>query len=168
VIQAVAVYCAGVDTLAVISMALSSSQGSIRMMGVQALRYASSMTGYTAVADAGGTITLPNGKTLDIPEADIGFSMPAEFAEHSGCWIAWPRRPDVWRDGGRPARQAFTDVITAVARFEPVTVIAHSEQVSRQQRLGSKSSRTMCRLQALQQPSCLAKHAQVCKQQQNE
>jgi hypothetical protein len=135
-------------------MALSSSQGSIRMMGVQALRYASSMTGFTAAADAGGTITLPNGKTLGIPEGDISFSMPAEFAEHSGCWIAWPRRPDVWRDGGRPARQAFTDVITAVARFEPVTVIAHSEQVSTQQmgsfnRMGINSDRMLCRFKQL-------------------
>jgi agmatine deiminase len=56
--------------------------------------------------------------------------MPAEFAPHSGCWIAWPKRPDVWRDQRRPAKQAFTDVITALARFEPVTVIAHRDQVN--------------------------------------
>jgi len=101
-------------------------------MGTQALRYASSMSGYavSAAADAGSTITLPNGKTLDVPEGDISFSMPAEFAPHSGCWIAWPKRPDVWRDQGKPAKQAFTEVITAVARFEPVTVVAHKDQVS--------------------------------------
>lgn len=112
-------------------MALSSGRGSIRLMGLQALQYASSMAGYAvSAADAGSTITLPNGKTLDIPEADISFSMPADFAPHSGCWIAWPKRPDVWRDQRRPAKQAFTDVITAVARFEPVTVIAHRDQVN--------------------------------------
>lgn len=114
-------------------MALSSSRGSIRLMGLQALTYASSMAGFTTSAAAaeptGSTITLPNGKTLDIPKSDISFSMPAEYAPHSGCWIAWPKRPDVWRDQGRPAKQAFMEVITAVARFEPVTVVAHRDQV---------------------------------------
>lgn len=99
------------------------------MMGCQALRYASSMAGYTVAAAYSSTISLPNGKTLDVPQGDISFRMPAEFAPHSGCWIAWPKRHDVWRDQGRPAKQAFTDVITAVARFEPVTVIAHRDQV---------------------------------------
>jgi hypothetical protein len=105
----------------------SSSHGSIRLMGLQALSYASSIAGYAV--SAGSSITLPNGKTLEIPESDIPFSMPAEFEPHSGCWIAWPKRPDVWRDQERPAKKAFTDVITAVARFEPVTVIAHRDQV---------------------------------------
>jgi hypothetical protein len=107
------------------AMALSSSHGSIRLMGLQALRYASSMSGHAV----GSTITLPNAKKLEVPEGSITFSMPAEWAAHSGCWIAWPKRPDVWRDSGRPAKQAFTEVITAVARFEPVTVVAHRDQV---------------------------------------
>ncbi|KAI8476561.1 MAG: hypothetical protein J3K34DRAFT_453147 [Monoraphidium minutum] len=50
--------------------------------------------------------------------------MPAEWAPHAGTWMAWPTRLDVWRAGAAPARAAFTDVILAIARFEPVTVIA--------------------------------------------
>jgi agmatine deiminase len=55
------------------------------------------------------------------PAAD-GYRMPAEFEPHSGCWLAWPERPDNWRDGARPAQAAFAAVATAIARSEPVTV----------------------------------------------
>jgi hypothetical protein len=125
---------------------LSNGQGSIRLLGTQALRYASCMgpaaasqpglsttppaAAAAAAADMSASITLPSsGKTLDVPAQDISFTMPAEFAPHSGCWIAWPRRTDVWRQQRQPARQAFTAVIEAVARFEPVTVVAHRDQV---------------------------------------
>ena len=54
--------------------------------------------------------------------AHDGFSMPAEFAPHAGCWMLWPERPDNWRLGALPAQQAFVDVATAIARFEPVTM----------------------------------------------
>lgn len=49
-----------------------------------------------------------------------GFYMPAEFAPHAGCWMLWPERPDVWREGAIPAQRAFVEVATAIARFEPV------------------------------------------------
>ena len=28
--------------------------------------------------------------------------MPGEFEPHAGTWMAWPRRPDNWRDGAGP------------------------------------------------------------------
>ena len=61
-------------------------------------------------------------KTLDSTPLADGFSMPAEFAPHAGCWMLWPERPDNWRLGALPAQQAFANVATAIARFEPVTV----------------------------------------------
>jgi hypothetical protein len=24
--------------------------------------------------------------------ADLGYTMPAEWAPHAGCWMAWPKR----------------------------------------------------------------------------
>ena len=60
--------------------------------------------------------------TLDSTPAHDGFWMPAETAPHAGCWMLWPERPDNWREGARPASQAFTAVAAAIARFEPVTV----------------------------------------------
>ena len=77
------------------------------------------------------SFTMPTGKQL--PSAsprDVAFRMPAEFEPHDGCWVAWPRRADVWRDGGAPAKAAFEGVVRAIARFEPVTVIADDEHVS--------------------------------------
>ncbi|MDE2136445.1 MAG: agmatine deiminase [Gammaproteobacteria bacterium] len=61
-------------------------------------------------------------RTLGSTPATDGFSMPAEFAPHAGCWLLWPERPDNWRDAARPAQLAFAQVAGAIARFEPVTV----------------------------------------------
>jgi agmatine deiminase len=55
--------------------------------------------------------------------------MPGEFEPHAGTWMAWPRRPDNWRAGAGPAREAFAAVAEAVARSEPVTVAAHPDDV---------------------------------------
>jgi agmatine deiminase len=60
--------------------------------------------------------------THDSTPAADGFSMPAEWAPHAGCWMLWPERPDNWRDGALPAQRAFAAVATAIARFEPVSV----------------------------------------------
>lgn len=61
-------------------------------------------------------------KTLESTPLADGFSMPAEFAPHAGCWLLWPERPDNWRAGAQPAQQAFAEVAAAIARFEPVSV----------------------------------------------
>jgi agmatine deiminase len=50
--------------------------------------------------------------------------MPAEWEAHAGCWMAWPERPDTWRQAAGPARQAFAAVAEAIVATEPVTVVA--------------------------------------------
>jgi agmatine deiminase len=55
------------------------------------------------------------------PQGD-GFRMPGEFEPHEGCWLLWPERPDNWRWGAKPAQRAFTEVATAISRFERVTM----------------------------------------------
>src|SRR5580704_17824768 len=67
-------------------------------------------------------------RTLESTPAADGFHMPAEFAPHSGCWLLWPERPDNWREGARPAQQAFAQVAQAIAQFEPVTIGASRSQ----------------------------------------
>ncbi len=57
------------------------------------------------------------------PKQD-GFRMPGEFEPQSGIWMIWPERNDNWRDGAKPAQQAFANVAKAIADFEPITVIA--------------------------------------------
>ncbi len=61
-------------------------------------------------------------QTHDSKPAADGFSMPAEYAPHAGCWMLWPERQDNWRAGALPAQEAFAQVAAAIARFEPVTV----------------------------------------------
>jgi agmatine/peptidylarginine deiminase len=67
--------------------------------------------------------------------------MPAEFEPHDGCWVAWPRRADVWRGGGAPAKAAFAGVVRAIRRFEPVTVVADKEHVELSLRSQASRSR---------------------------
>lgn len=111
-------------------MLLASSRGGVRLLGTQALSYAAAASGAASAAGVQpATITLPNGKALELAEGDVEFAMPPEWAAHSGCWVAWPRRHDVWRDAAGPAKAAFGDVIRAIAQFEPVTVVAPAEQV---------------------------------------
>jgi len=60
--------------------------------------------------------------TIDSTPAADGLRMPAEFEAHSGCWMLWPERPDNWRLGAAPAREAFAAVAEAINASEPVTV----------------------------------------------
>lgn len=69
--------------------------------------------------------------TIDSTPAADGFRMPAEFEPHSGCWMAWPERPDNWRDRARPAQEAFAAVAEAIAVTEPVTMVASGAQLER-------------------------------------
>jgi agmatine deiminase len=54
--------------------------------------------------------------------------MPGEFEPHSGCWMAWPERPDNWRLGAKPAQEAYAAVATAIAGSEPVTMAVSDAQ----------------------------------------
>jgi agmatine deiminase len=53
----------------------------------------------------------------------LGLRQPAEWSPHANCWIGWPERWDNWRLGAEPAQQAVTQVVAAIAEFEPVTVV---------------------------------------------
>jgi agmatine deiminase len=53
------------------------------------------------------------------------WSMPAEWAEHERTLIAWPTRTELWGDQIGRAKQCYTQVITEVARFEPVMLVAN-------------------------------------------
>ncbi|MBS1842902.1 MAG: agmatine deiminase [Actinobacteria bacterium] len=68
---------------------------------------------------------------LDSTPAADGFRMPAEWEPHSGCWMAWPERPDNWRLGAEPAQDAYAAVATAIAASEPVTMAVSDGQYER-------------------------------------
>ena len=54
---------------------------------------------------------------------EAGYAMPAEWERHERCWMAWPHRSDLWDDLGRTQR-GYASVARAIARFEPVTMLA--------------------------------------------
>jgi agmatine deiminase len=55
---------------------------------------------------------------------EAGFRMPAEWARHERCWMAWPYRPELWGGDLGETQKAYARVAGAIAAFEPVTMIA--------------------------------------------
>jgi len=69
------------------------------------------------------------GRIMRRPVED-GYFMPAEWAPHKRCWMAWPCRVDLWGDHLDAAREATVEVAKTIAEFEPVTMIANPEDVA--------------------------------------
>ena len=61
---------------------------------------------------------------------DDGFFMPAEWAPHRRCWMAWPCNEAVWGDRLQAARELYADIAAAIAAFEPVTMIVRPDLVT--------------------------------------
>jgi agmatine deiminase len=59
---------------------------------------------------------------LETPLA-AGLRMPAEWARHECCWMAWPSRDDQWVDGLAGAQRTYASVARAIQRFEPVRMV---------------------------------------------
>ncbi|MBA2648627.1 MAG: agmatine deiminase family protein [Legionella sp.] len=58
----------------------------------------------------------------------LGFWMPAEWYPHTGCWMAWPCHVPTWTKIGLDrARRAYALVASAIAQYEPVTMLVHPE-----------------------------------------
>ena len=56
--------------------------------------------------------------------------MPAEWAPHSGCWMGWPERESIWHGHIEPARDDYAKVARAIARFEPLTMLADPQHAA--------------------------------------
>ena len=58
--------------------------------------------------------------------------MPAEWARHDGCLMAWPCRDETWPEGGglEAACDAYAAVAQAISAFEPVTMVCRPEDVA--------------------------------------
>ena len=67
-------------------------------------------------------------KRIDSTPKKDGFRMPGEFEPQEKIWMIWPERPDNWRDGAKPAQEAYANVAKAISQFEPVTMIASAAQ----------------------------------------
>ncbi len=54
---------------------------------------------------------------------DDGFAMPAEWAAHRRCWIAWPGPAGTWGERLEAAQDACAEVARTIAEYEAVTVV---------------------------------------------
>ena len=66
----------------------------------------------------------------DTPDMS-GYRWPAEWEPHAATWIAWPHNVETWPNRFAPIPSRFADIIRALARFEPVHVLAGGEMVRR-------------------------------------
>lgn len=57
--------------------------------------------------------------------------MPAEFEPHERTLMCWPRRGEIWNGRIDVAERAYVEVASSIARFEPVTVVAHPSDADR-------------------------------------
>ena len=62
-------------------------------------------------------------KKLTTPAED-GFSMPAEWGPHAGCFVSWPCKEETWCGFFEQSKRAYTEVVKAINKFEPLFVIS--------------------------------------------
>jgi len=55
---------------------------------------------------------------------DLGYRLPGEFEPHARTWMAWPCSEHTYGPHLAEVRWAFVRVAHAIARFEPVTMLA--------------------------------------------
>ena len=59
---------------------------------------------------------------------DRGFYMPAEWVEHSACWMAWPCREGLWANDEGTQRE-YAEVANTIARFEPLKMLVPTHKL---------------------------------------
>ena len=60
--------------------------------------------------------------------------MPAEWEPHERCLMAWPARAALWGDRLEQAKADYAAVASAIARFEPVLMLANPGNDAREAR----------------------------------
>ena len=64
-----------------------------------------------------------------------GFYMPGEWHPHKRCWMAWPSNSAGYSGRFAQAQEAAARVAAAIARFEPVIMLANEADVAHAQAL---------------------------------
>ncbi|WP_203639606.1 agmatine deiminase [Levilactobacillus wangkuiensis] len=66
-------------------------------------------------------------KMKTLPYRD-GFKIVADFEKKQAGYMLWPQRPDNWRDGGKPAQRAFTQLASKLSKYQPMTMLVNENQ----------------------------------------
>ncbi|WP_291429015.1 agmatine deiminase family protein [Deinococcus sp.] len=70
----------------------------------------------------------PHDAPHDPTPRELGFSMPAEWAEHAATWMSWPADDDLWFGHLSGVRAEFAGLVRTVARFEPLHLLVRDEE----------------------------------------
>jgi agmatine deiminase len=74
---------------------------------------------------------------MPIPEtppktpAELGFYMPAEWRQHAGTWLTWPKDPETWPGRVERVQEIYLEIISALAPHEVVNVLVDDAEVER-------------------------------------
>ncbi len=63
--------------------------------------------------------------------AALGYRLPAEWEPHATTWLAWPHNRDDWPGRFGPIPWVYVDFVRQLSRFEPVSILIHSEKAQR-------------------------------------
>jgi len=63
------------------------------------------------------------------------FFMPSEAAPHAACWMAWPTRRELWGTRFDAVCAEYGDIARAIARFEPMIMVANAVDAPLAQKL---------------------------------
>ena len=58
------------------------------------------------------------------------YRWPAEWEHHDATWVAWPVNPNTWPGIFERIPAAFAEFVAAIARFEPVRILAGGDGVA--------------------------------------
>ncbi|HKY08407.1 MAG TPA: agmatine deiminase family protein, partial [Candidatus Binatia bacterium] len=57
----------------------------------------------------------------------LGYSMPAEWAEHRATWLSWPHNRDTWPTALEKVRDVWMQMIIALAPHEQVVLLVNDQ-----------------------------------------
>ena len=60
--------------------------------------------------------------------SEHGFAMPAEWSPHAATWMGWPCDDALWLGELELVRREFTELVGAVAAFEPVELLVRDAE----------------------------------------
>ena len=80
--------------------------------------------GYRAELAPHGVSAVPRRPRPAVDPRLAEYRMPAEWDVHERTLVTWPTRSDLWGGAFADAEHDYAAVVRAVARFEPVTVVA--------------------------------------------
>lgn len=67
---------------------------------------------------------------MNIAHVNRAYRKPGEFEAHARSWMIWPHRGDLYGARLPAIQREFAEVVRAIAKFEPVKVVAHPDHAA--------------------------------------